>query len=449
MTDPSLAMAIRDALESGDRELLAHALEHHHPADLASAMSELEPAVAWRVFEVLTAADGAELFGYLPLDEQITLVAHAPRNKLAAVFTLMAADDRADLYNRLDDARREALMPTLAQAEREDIRRLASYAESTAGAIMTSDYATLGEAMTAREAIEHLRREAPDKETIYRAYAVDRDRRLVGSVRLQDLILAAPGTPVSAIMERNTLAIPVDLDQEEAAKQLARYDILALPVIDGEGRLVGIVTHDDALDVLQQEATEDFHRVGTVHPLEGSVRDAGIGLLYRKRVFWLVLLVFGNLLSGLGIAFYEDTIAAHIALVFFLPLLIASAGNAGSQAATLMVRAIAVGDVVIRDWGRLLGRELLVAGALGLTMALAVSGIGLFRGGPEIALVVALTMVTVVVVGSLIGMSLPFLLSRFKLDPATASTPLVTSIADATGVVVYFAIATSILLPRM
>jgi len=231
------------------------------------------------------------------------------------------------------------------------------------------------------------------------------------------------------------------------ARRISRYDVLAMPVVDAQNRIVGIVTHDDAMDVLQEEATEDFHRVGSVGDLDRSVRGASIGLLYRKRIGWLILLVFGNLLSGAGIHYYEDTIASVVALVFFLPLLIGSSGNAGAQAATLMVRALATGDVMLKDWGRMLGREVLIALLLGLTMALAVSTIGWYRGGTGVAVSVALTMVLVVIVGSLIGMSLPFVLSRLKLDPATASAPLVTTLADAAGVFIYFGVATAILFP--
>jgi magnesium transporter len=269
----------------------------------------------------------------------------------------------------------------------------------------------------------------------------------VGSVRLEELILAKGGERIADLMERNTHELRVDDDQEEAARRLARYDVLALPVVDADGRLVGILTHDDALDVLQDEATEDFHRVGSVGHIAGGLRAASFRTLYRKRAPWLILLVFANIFSGAGIAYFEDTIAAYVALVFFLPLLVDSAGNAGSQSATLMVRALATGDVVLRDWGGMLGRELGVALLLGITMAVAVSFIGVFRGGPEIAVVVALTMVIVVSVGSVIGMSLPFVLSRLNLDPAAASAPLVTSIADAAGVVIYFGIATAFLLP--
>lgn len=202
---------------------------------------------------------------------------------------------------------------------------------------------------------------------------------------------------------------------------------------------------DAALKAQQREATEDFHKGASITNHVGNLRDATLGLLYRKRVLWLVVLVFGNLFSGAGIAAFEETIAAHIALVFFLPLLVDSGGNAGAQSATLMVRGLATGDVVMRDWWRMLGREFGVALALGATMAIAVASLGVLRGGPQIALIVASSMVLIVLLGSLIGMSLPFLLSRFKLDPATASGPLITSIADAAGVLVYFGIATQVL----
>lgn len=199
------------------------------------------------------------------------------------------------------------------------------------------------------------------------------------------------------------------------------------------------------MDVEEDVTDTQFHTHAAVVDVGVSLKDATIKLLYKKRVFWLVLLVFGNIFSGAGIAYFEDTIEAYIALVFFLPLLVDSGGNAGSQSATLMVRALATGDVKMRDWSSMLGRELVVAGLLGATMALAVSLLGIWRGGAEIALVVALTMQMVVIVGSIIGMSLPFILSKLRFDPATASAPLITSIADAVGVVIYFAMATWIL----
>jgi magnesium transporter len=437
---------LRDRLSRGDLATLLPALRQEHPADLAALLDVLAPEEAWRVLQLLPLPLQAETFGYFDLAFQADLVAAAPRDRLAALITEMNADDRADLYNELSEEQQEALLPGLAQAEREDLRRLAAHEEGTAGAIMTSDYAVLTESLTAAQALDKLRREAPDKETIYRTYVIDGEGRLIGTVRLQALILAQPGARVANFMERRTLAVPVDAPQELAAKRIARYDVLAVPVVDPEGKLLGIVTHDDATDVLEEETTEDFLRQSTVGPLEGSIRDSSPVSLYRARVFWLVLLVFGNLISGMGIAYYEDTIAAHVALVFFLPLLIASGGNAGSQSSTLMVRALSTGDVKMSDLGWLLGRELLVALMLGLTMSAAVSGLGWWRGGWEIAAIVSSAMILIVLVGALIGLTLPFLLTKFRLDPATASGPLVASMADMAGVLIYFGIATALLL---
>ncbi|KPP82474.1 MAG: magnesium transporter MgtE [Oceanicaulis sp. HLUCCA04] len=416
-----------------------------HPADIAAALSEIDPAEAWKLLCALPVTVQANVFGYIEPELQAETIEHMTRPQLTALITEMDADDRADVYNRLSEDQQEMILPALAHVERENIRRLAAYEEGTAGAIMTSDYATLKPELTAKEAIAQLRREAPDKETIYRTYVLKDDRELIGTVRLTDLILAPPSRTIADLMDDDPVYVNVDDDQEDVARTVAKYDILAVPVVDAQHHLLGIVTHDDAMDALEEEATEDFLRLGAHGDIDESVRSAGIFTLYRARIVWLVLLVFGNLLSGFGIAYFEDIIAAHIALIFFLPLLIASGGNAGAQAATLMVRALATGEVRSRDWGRMLGREFLVAAALGLTMALAVSGIGVFRGGTDIAMVVASSMIIIVLVGSLIGMSLPFVLSRLKLDPATASAPLVTSIADATGVVIYFTIASFVL----
>ncbi|MDX3893822.1 magnesium transporter [Pusillimonas sp.] len=436
---------IRDVFLKGTAEDVNATLAVEHPADIADALLQFKPAAAWAILKQAATARRADVFGYLDHDLQARLATVTPRAELAAIVMEMNADDRADLYKALSEEQRDALLPALAQAEREDIRRLASYDEGTAGAIMTSDYAALSPGLSATEALIVLRREAPAKETIYRAYVIDGDRRLLGSVHLQDLITAPAQADVASIMDAHTYAVGVDDDVEDAARRIAHYDVAALPVVDADGRLAGIITHDDALDVMEAEATEDFHRVGTVTKLRSRVGAASIRVLYRARVVWLMLLVFGNIFSGAGIAHFEDTIAAHLALMFFLPILIASGGNAGSQSATLMVRALATGEIGLSDWGRIIGRELVVAVLLGLSMACAIALIGVFRGGSEIALVIGLSMVLIVIVGSLIGTLLPFMLSKFNMDPATASTPLVTSIADATGVLIYFSIANSIL----
>jgi magnesium transporter len=299
--------------------------------------------------------------------------------------------------------------------------------------------------MSASAAINLLRNTAPDKETIYQAYVIDDQHKLVGAVSLRNLITAMPGTPVDDLIATGLVTASTDTPQEEVARLISRYDLLALPILDQDERLVGIVTYDDAMDVAEEEATEDIHKGATVGKLETGLRDATPFSLYRSRVQWLVILVFANIFTGAGIAYFEDIISEHIALLFFMPLLVASAGNAGAQSATLMVRGMATGDVTVADWGKLLGKETLVASALGVTMAVAVMVVGFMRAGPEIAFVVAVTMIAVVMVGSLIGMLLPFLLDKLKFDPATASTPLITTIADVSGVLIYFSVATALL----
>ena len=242
-------------------------------------------------------------------------------------------------------------------------------------------------------------------------------------------------------MNREVIYVHTLDDKEDVADLIQKYDLLALPVTDNENRLVGIITVDDIVDVIEEESTEDIHKMATVGKLDVNLLDASPFLLVRKRLPWLLVLIFINVFSGAFIAYYEATIQAVIALVFFLPLLIDSAGNAGSQSATLMIRALTVGDVELRDWFKLFRKEFIISLVLGIFMGLAVSVIGIFRGGIDVAIVVSLTMLVIVLVGSMLGMSLPFLFSKFKIDPAVASGPLVTSIADIAGVLIYFSIA--------
>lgn len=445
MTRKITTAAIREYLAINDLDSIRIAFRGLHPADIISYIGMLQPEEICRILLALPEHQQAEVFAYTGSDFQKQLLDALPEPDAVRIITLMPHDERADLFSALPLEYRELLLRKLAQAEREDIRNLTSYPQSTVGAVMTSDYATLEADITAEQGIRQLRQVAPDRETIYQAYVVDNKRRLIGSISLRDLIVAPPSARVSELMKEDPPFVRAEAKREDAVQMIAKYDFLALPVVDADDRLVGIVTYDDAMDVAEETGDIVFHKTGAVGKLGLSIREAGISLLYRKRVFWLVLLVFGNIFSGAGIAYFEDTIAAYVALVFFLPLLIDSGGNAGSQAATLMVRALATGDVVLSDWTRMVLKEILVAGSLGLTMAVAVSVIGLFRGGPEIALVVSLTMVLIVIVGSLIGMSLPFFLSRFGLDPAAASAPMITSIADGLGVLIYFTIATSLL----
>lgn len=449
MKMPPISESLQEHLSLQNDQEIQNICHSMHPADLAAQFDELPLEQSVEIISKLNPDCSAQVLGHMDYDDQRDIALRLPDQKLAAAIALMSSDDRVDLIQSLPEDRGETILHLLAKTEREDIRRLCSYHDDTAGAIMTSEYATLTPELTARQAINKLRLEAPDKETIYYAYVIDSQRRLLGLISLRQLILAKPDTIVESFMRREPVVASVNEDQEEVVRKMAKYDLLAIPVINGNDSLVGIVTFDDAHDVTEAEATEDFHRMGSISNDIGadslmniSLKDASIWLMIQKRLPWLLALVFMNIFSGAGIAFFEDTIQAAVALVIFLPLLIGSGGNAGAQSGTLMVRALALGDVRIKDWVHLLGKEILIALAIGIVMGLAVSMIGIFRVGASITVVVALTMVLNVIFGSLLGMSLPFLLTRFRMDPATASAPLITSLCDIGGVLIYFSIAT-------
>ena len=358
----------------------------------------------------------------------------------------MHSDDQTDLFKYLPYSLQQSIYTELSPEIQQQIQHLAKYPEESAGAIMSSDYVAVSPELNITQAIEQIRKIAKNRETVYLIYVVDPDHKLLGVASLREMILADPNQNITDVMRTDLIMGDVNEDQESIAEKLHYYDFIALPIVDQQQRLVGIVTYDDAMDIATEEATEDFLKSSAVTSSpKMSIKTAPIHYLYKKRVFWLVILVFGSLLSGFGIAHFEDIIAKNIVLVFFLPLLVGSGGNAGSQSATLMVRALATGDVHLKDWLYLIGRESLVGLCLGGTMAIAVSILGYFRGDAMVALVLALSMMGIVLMGCLIGMSLPFILNRLKLDPASASAPLVTSICDATGVIVYLCIASIIL----
>ena len=445
MDQAELRAQLSTLVQQPNKHQLRGLLAHTHIADLADALGAFSPLQAAQLLSLLSLHDHAEAFSFMREERQAAIASVMTRNDLAALFSEMESDERADLFNRLSEEQRHAVLPGLAQAEREDVRRLASYPAKTARALMTSHYATLRGHWTVHKALLRIRLEAPDKETIYQVYVVDKDRTLQGTLSLKQLILAKPDAIIADLMLSDVVSVAVDEDQERVAEIVRHYDLLAVPVLDEDRQLVGIITYDDAMDAAVEEATEDAQKSASVATLGSSFKDISLTQLFAKRIGWLLLLVFGSLFSGAGIAFFEALIAQHVALVFFLPLLVGSGGNAGSQAAALMVRALATGEVQMKDWLSLLGREILVAGALGFTLALAVAGLGWMRGGADVAIVVALAMVCVVMAGSLIGLCLPFILSKINMDPATASGPLVTTIVDATGVIIYLGFASYLL----
>lgn len=437
-----------DALATGHQQPVIDTAQLFNAADLAEFIEQnIENGAGNNLFQKLPMALRAKVLGYISPDIQITLTQATPLPELAELAIEMPSDERADFFSLLDESRQQQLIKRLDHDDREDLTTLLAHEDGTAGALMNTDYAVFESGISAGTAIDILRKTATDKETIYQSYVVDDHQTLIGVVSLRRLIIAPPETIVDSLVATGLVYALTDTSQDEVARLITKYDLLALPVLNDERQLVGIITYDDAMDVIEEEATEDIHKSGSVGNLDTGINAASPYSLYRSRIQWLVILVFANIFTGAGIAHFEDIIGAHLALLFFMPLLVASAGNAGAQSATLVVRGIATGDVANRDWFRLFKKELLVASALGLTMALTVWTVGIFRTEVAIATTVALTMIAVVLAGGLIGILLPLLLNRIGIDPAAASIPLITTIADVSGVMIYFTIATAILGP--
>ncbi len=426
-------------------EALLEVIEQLNIADQAKVLADLPAKQQFEVFSELQ--QKSLVLKFMPLPQQLALVIQLPKSELVHVLDAMHSDDFIDLFKALPSALQQQVLPQLSTVSTDVLAQLASYVDGTAGSIMSSNYVTLSPDLNMNEAIAALRNLKDNHDTLYLIYIVDERHHLLGVISLRQIIQAHPDAIIQEVMTHDVVSAEVNDDQEIVARTLAHYDFIALPILDDAGRLLGIVTYDDAMDIAEAESTEDILRAGAIAPFEKqSIKTAPILSLYKNRVFWLVILVFGSLLSSFGIANYEDIIEQNIVLVFFLPLLVGSGGNAGSQSATLMVRALATGDVQLKDWFKLIARESLVALCLGLTMAFAVSILGYIRGDHMVALVLAISMTGIVILGCLIGMSLPFVLNRLKLDPASASAPLVTSICDATGVVVYLFLASQLLL---
>ena len=433
---------IEELIQAKNWTLLRETLELWPSPELSDLLLGLPKADRVLFFRSLPREQAADVFAHLEFGDQDELLREISDEETRQLLASLTPDDRTHLLEELPGQVTQRLLNLLSPEDLKEARWLLGYPEDSVGRLMTPDYVAVRQDWTVDQAIRHIRRAGKRSETVNRIYVVDENWKLVDDIELRRFILAEPESHVFDIMDHSYASVSAFAESEEAVRVIRRYDQVALPVLDSAGVLVGIVTVDDLLDVAEEEATEDFHRVGSVEPIFTSLLETPLAVLYRRRIGWLLALVFVNIFSGAAVRHFEPTISAVVALVVFYPLLIGSAGNAGSQSSTLMVRAIATGDVTAGDWFRLVIRELGVAATLGLSMALAVSVVGVVYGGEQVAFVVAATMMLVVMLGSLIGMSLPFLLDRFGLDPATASAPLVTSISDIAGTLVYFSFAT-------
>jgi magnesium transporter len=425
---------------------LRHLLSEWPAPEAADLLRALERPDRLVVFRVLPRGLAADVFSYLEREDKENLLRDLKNGETRQLLANLSPDDRTHLLEEMPGQATQRLLNLLDPEDFAEASALLGYPEESVGRIMTPDYVAVRPGWSIGRALTHVRRHGKDSETINRIYVVDGDWRLLDDFELRRLILADPEKTVADLMDHNFVAVSAFDDREEAVRKIQRYDLVALPVLDSGGVLLGIVTVDDLLDVAQAEATEDFHRVGAVEPLKMSYHEATVAELFRRRIGWLAVLVVINLVSSGVIAVFEETLQAVIALAFFIPLLIGSGGNAGAQSATLMVRAIAVGDVLVEQWLRAFLKELGVGATLGLAMG-ALSGVlGVLRGGLRVGLVVASSMICIVIIANLVGTLLPFALTKLKLDPAVASSPLIATIADACGLVIYFSIATWVLI---
>ena len=416
------------------------------PPEVADFMRHIDPVRRVHLMHFLPRHFAADVFSELDPAIQTQLLDDLSNTEIRNLLADLDPDDRTALMDEMSEDVTRKLLNLLSPRDLKLTRELLGYPEDSVGRIMTPNVVHIKESWTVRKALDHIRKFGYDSETINVVYITDSTGKMIDDMPLSRLILASPDEEIRALMDNNFMAIQVTETQEEAVNMIKRYNYFALPVVNSDGILLGIVTVDDLMDIADTHATEDFHKLGAVNvegdagPIE-NLKEVSVWRLYKSRIVWLVLLVFVSIFSGAGIAFFEDTIAAKTALVFFLTLLIGSGGNTGSQSATLMVRALATGDVKMKDWGNMIFKELMVASALGGVMAAAAAVLGIFRDGMTLALVVGLSMFVIVITGSLIGMSLPFILQKSKKDPAMASAPLVASVVDVTGILIYFSIA--------
>jgi magnesium transporter len=430
----------------------------------AATVSADELHEAWRL---LSPEERVESFGFLPLEEapgffldvraadQLLIVRQSPPAIRRSWLRLLAPDDAADLLQEARPEERAELMALLDPATRREVNALLAYEEDDAGGLMSPRYARLRPDMTVDEAIGYLRMQARQSvETINYAYVLDSQQHLLGVMSLRELFTAPGDRQVADVMRTDLVSAAEDTDQEVISQLFSRYDLIAVPVVDPEGRMKGIVTVDDIVDVVEQEATEDIQKMGGSEALDAPYLQVGMLSMIRKRAGWLSALFLGELLTATAMGYYEKEIARAAVLAIFIPLIISSGGNSGSQATTLIIRALALSEVRLRDWWRVFRREFAaglglgaILGALGFTrIVIWQKAFGTYGAhGFLIAFTVAMSLVGVVLWGTLIGSSLPFVLRRLGFDPASASAPFVATLVDVTGLIIYFSVASLIL----
>jgi magnesium transporter len=446
---------VRKMIAVRDFARLREALVGWHPADLAELWSSLGESDQVVLFRLLPQGLAAKVFAYLGTDQQKRLLKAMGQQEIAKVLNAMSDDDRTALLEELPGNLVASLIQLLTPAERSAAQALLNYPEGSVGRLMTPDFVAVPEQWTAQQVIDHIRTHGQDKETIHVVYVVDPSGKLLDDLRLLQILLCSPDTPVREICDGAFIALRATDGRKTAVDLFRRYDRTSLPVTDSRGVLLGIVTVDDALDVQEEVATEEAQRFGGLEALDEAYASAPFWHLIRKRGGWLVILFTGEMLTATAMGFFSDQINKAVVLALFVPLIISSGGNSGSQAATLVIRALALGEVTLAEWSRVLRREVFS----GLALGAIIGTIGMLRIAlwqllrltdygpfwPLVALTIGTSLVGVVLWGTLSGSMLPFILKRWGLDPATSSAPFVATLVDVTGIVIYFSAASCIL----
>jgi magnesium transporter len=428
------------------KRLLTHALA----ADIVEIIKSLEISEQVILFRLLSKETASEVFSLLAHEEQEVLLEHFGMDRVKEIIEGMEPDDRTELFDELPDKMVRRLMWLLSPEDRKTVNRLLNYPDDSAGRLMTPEFVKIGEHMTAEESLNKIRRIGINKETIYYSYVVDDRDTLLGIVSLRQILLADPDQRIGDFMKTNIVSSSTHDDQEEAARLLTKYDLSAIPVTDSEHKLVGIITVDDVVDVIHEEATEDFLKMAGIEAPEDPYFNTSFLQLGRKRALWLVVLLVTSYLSSVVLKNYSDILQIIVPLAFFIPMLTGTCGNTGMQSATLIIRGLATGEILLGDALKVTGREILMGLFLGVILGAFAFVRALFLDvDPFVGIIVGLSVLISVIVSNIIGSMLPLVLKKLKIDPAISAGPFISTIIDVTSLILYFEIAKVVLrLPR-
>lgn len=434
---------IRELLKTKQYTRLRQRLSELNDADTAAFIESLEEEDLLKVFRILPKSIAADVFSYLPVDNQQYIITALSDREAAGIIDNLMADDATDLLEEMPANIVKRLLANASPETRRDINHLLRYPEDSAGSIMTVEYVDLKENITVQEAIDRIRKIGVDSETINICYVLDNKRTLVGTVALRYLLLSQPDEIIGDIMHENIISLHTLMDQEEVARQFQKYDFTAMPVVDNENRLVGIITVDDVVDILQEEATEDIEKMAAIVPTDKPYMKTGVFETYKKRIPWLLLLMISATFTGRIITSFEDALSACVILTAFIPMLMDTGGNAGGQASVTIIRGLSLNEIEFTDILQVVWKEARVAICCGITLALAnFAKLMLFdKVGFSVAVVVCLTLVVAVMIAKVVGCMLPMFAKKIGFDPAVMASPFITTIVDAISLIVYFQIA--------